>query len=112
MAYFDLILPFFIRVAKPRYYRQCRYRRAHSEIGHYLTVITKLKRGYRIKNAESDSKYLSPNVALGNEDKRGHAYKRGNKVENATVMILEKKKGQLRIKVLNAEGNVLLDIVE
>ena len=36
----------------------------------------------------------------------------GNKVDNATVMILEKKKGELRIKVLNAEGNVLLDIVE
>lgn len=36
----------------------------------------------------------------------------GNRVENATVMILEKKKGELRIKVLNAEGKVLLDIVE
>ena len=36
----------------------------------------------------------------------------GNKIENATVMILEKKKGELRIKVLNAEGKVLLDIVE
>ena len=36
----------------------------------------------------------------------------GNKLENATVMILEKKKGELRIKVLNVEGNVLLDIVE
>ena len=36
----------------------------------------------------------------------------GNKVENATVMILEKKKGELRIKVLNTQGNVLLDIVE
>ena len=36
----------------------------------------------------------------------------GNRVENATVMILEKKKGELRIKVLNAEGNILLDIVE
>ena len=36
----------------------------------------------------------------------------GNRVENATVMILEKKKGELRIKVLNTEGNVLLDIVE
>ena len=35
-----------------------------------------------------------------------------NKVDNATVMILEKKKGELRIKVLNAEGNILLDIVE
>lgn len=36
----------------------------------------------------------------------------GNKVENATVMILKKQKGELSIKVLNAEGNVLLDIVE
>ena len=36
----------------------------------------------------------------------------GNKLENATVMIIEKKKGELRIKVLNVEGNVLLDIVE
>ena len=36
----------------------------------------------------------------------------GNKVENATVMILEKKKGELRIKVLDATGKVLLDIVE
>lgn len=36
----------------------------------------------------------------------------GNRVENATVMILEKKKGELRIKVLNADGKVLLDIAE
>ena len=36
----------------------------------------------------------------------------GNKIENATVMILEKKKSELRIKVLDAEGKVLLDIVE
>ena len=36
----------------------------------------------------------------------------GNKIENATVIILEKKKGELRIKVLDAEGKVLLDIVE
>ena len=36
----------------------------------------------------------------------------GNKIENATVMILEKKKGELRIKVLDTEGKVLLDIVE
>jgi hypothetical protein len=36
----------------------------------------------------------------------------GNKIENATVMILEKKKGELRLKVLDAEGKVLLDIVE
>ena len=36
----------------------------------------------------------------------------GNKLENATVMIIEKKKGELRIKVLNVEGNVLLDIVK
>ena len=35
-----------------------------------------------------------------------------NKVENATVMILEKKKDKLRIKVLDATGKVLLDIVE
>ena len=36
----------------------------------------------------------------------------GNRVENATIMILEKKKGELRIKVLNTEGNVLLDMVK
>ena len=36
----------------------------------------------------------------------------GKKVENATVMILEKKKDELRIKVLDATGKVLLDIVE
>ena len=36
----------------------------------------------------------------------------GNKIENATVMIVEKKKGELRIKVLDAKGKVLLDIVE
>ena len=36
----------------------------------------------------------------------------GNKVENATVMILEKKKGELRVKVLDTKGNVLLDIIE
>ena len=36
----------------------------------------------------------------------------GNRLEKATVMILEKKKDELRIKVLNTEGNVLLDIVE
>lgn len=36
----------------------------------------------------------------------------GNKVENATIMILEKKKDELRIKVLDATGKVLLDIVE
>ena len=36
----------------------------------------------------------------------------GNKVENATVMILEKKKDELRIKVLDATGKVLLDILE
>lgn len=36
----------------------------------------------------------------------------GNRVEAATVMILEKKKGELRIKVLDAEGKVLLDMVE
>ena len=36
----------------------------------------------------------------------------GNSLKNATVMILEKKKGELRIKVLDAEGKVLLDIIE
>ena len=36
----------------------------------------------------------------------------GKTPEKATVMILEKKKGELRIKVLNTEGKVLLDIVE
>ena len=36
----------------------------------------------------------------------------GKNPENATVMILEKKKGELKIKVLNTEGKVLLDIVE
>ena len=36
----------------------------------------------------------------------------GNRLGNATVMILEKKKGELRIKVLDAEGKLWLDIVE
>ena len=36
----------------------------------------------------------------------------GNRMEQATVMFLEKKKGELRIKVLDAEGKVLLDIIE
>ncbi len=36
----------------------------------------------------------------------------GNQVENATVMILEKKKGELKVKVLDASGKVLLEIVE
>ena len=36
----------------------------------------------------------------------------GNKIDNATIMILEKKKGVLRIKVMDAKGNVLLDIIE
>ena len=36
----------------------------------------------------------------------------GNKPENATVMILEKKKGELKIKVLDAQGKILLEIVE
>ena len=36
----------------------------------------------------------------------------GNRLEDATVMILEKKKGELRIKVLDANGKVLLDISE
>ena len=35
----------------------------------------------------------------------------GNRVENATVMILEKREGELRIKVLDAEGKILLDTV-
>lgn len=34
----------------------------------------------------------------------------GKQVKTATVMILEKKKGELRIKVINAEGTVLHDI--
>ena len=36
----------------------------------------------------------------------------GNKIEDATVMILEKKKGELRIKVLDTQGKELLNIVE
>ena len=32
----------------------------------------------------------------------------GNSLKNATVMILEKKKGELKIKVLNTEGKILL----
>ena len=36
----------------------------------------------------------------------------GNRLGNATVIILEKKKGELRIKVLDAEGKLWLDIVE
>ena len=36
----------------------------------------------------------------------------GNRLEDATVMILEKKKGELRIKVLDANGKVLLDTSE
>jgi hypothetical protein len=32
----------------------------------------------------------------------------GNRVENATVIILEKKKGKLGIKVLDTEGKILL----
>ena len=36
----------------------------------------------------------------------------GNRVEAATVMILEKKKGELKIKVLDAAGKELLNIVE
>ncbi|WP_303006610.1 endonuclease/exonuclease/phosphatase family protein [Bacteroides congonensis] len=35
----------------------------------------------------------------------------GYKMDSATVMILEKKKDKLRIKVLNVEGEVLLDII-
>ncbi len=34
----------------------------------------------------------------------------GYKMDGATVMILEKKKDELRVKVLNAKGKVLLDI--
>ena len=36
----------------------------------------------------------------------------GNRLENATVMILEKKKGELHIKVFDTEGKVLLNIAE
>ena len=36
----------------------------------------------------------------------------GNTLENATVMILEKKKGELKVKVLDALGKVLLDMKE
>ena len=32
----------------------------------------------------------------------------GNSLKNATVMILEKKKGELKIKILNTEGKILL----
>ena len=35
----------------------------------------------------------------------------GYKMDGATVMVLEKKKDELRIRALNAEGEVLLDIV-
>ena len=34
----------------------------------------------------------------------------GDKMDGATVMILEKKKDELRVKVLNAKGKILLDI--
>lgn len=34
----------------------------------------------------------------------------GYKMEGATVMILEKKKEELRVRVLNAKGETLLDI--
>ena len=34
----------------------------------------------------------------------------GYKMDSATVMILEKKNDELRIKVLNVRGEVLLDI--
>ena len=34
----------------------------------------------------------------------------GYKMDSATVMILEKKKGELKVKVLNAKGEILLDI--
>ena len=36
----------------------------------------------------------------------------GNRVENATVIVLEKKKNELKVKVLNAKGETLLDIIE
>ena len=36
----------------------------------------------------------------------------GNRVENATVIVLEKKKNELKVKVLNAKGETLLDITE
>ncbi len=36
----------------------------------------------------------------------------GNRMETATVMILEKKKKELRLKVLDTSGKVLLDITE
>jgi len=35
----------------------------------------------------------------------------GYKMDSATVMILEKRKGELRIKVLNVKGEMLLDMV-
>jgi len=35
----------------------------------------------------------------------------GYKMDSATVMIVEKKKGELRIKVLNVKGEMLLDMV-
>ena len=34
----------------------------------------------------------------------------GYKMDSATVMIVEKKKDELKIKVLNVKGEVLLDI--
>ena len=34
----------------------------------------------------------------------------GYKMDSATVMILEKKKNDLKIKVLNVKGEILLDI--
>ena len=36
----------------------------------------------------------------------------GNSLQNATVMILEKKKGELKVKVLDASGKVLLELKE
>lgn len=36
----------------------------------------------------------------------------GNSLQNATVMILEKKKGELKVKVLDASGKVLLEMKE
>ena len=34
----------------------------------------------------------------------------GYDMDSATVMVIEKKKGELRIKVLNTKGEILLNI--
>ena len=36
----------------------------------------------------------------------------GNQLKNATVIILEKKKNKLEVKVLDTDGNILLNIIE